>query len=288
MPSSNIPHAEERPKGASRSTLEAGAVLTSDVAARPVVALQSVTKRFASGLEALGGVDLAIARGEFLSLLGPSGCGKSTLLRIVAGLAEPTGGSCRLHLGSPSGNIIPPGHIGFVFQDPTLMPWSTVAANVELPFRIGGRVRSAERDRVATALRAVGLAGFERSYPHQLSGGMRMRVSLARALVTGPALLLLDEPFAALDEITRHALNDDLLRLWDAYRPTILFVTHSVFESVYLSTRISVMAQRPGRIVADLRVDLPQPRDRAVRTTPAYAAMCESVSAALAAAMAPQ
>ena len=245
-----------------------------------------VTKRFASGLEALGGVDLAVARGEFLSLLGPSGCGKSTLLRIVAGLSEPTGGSCELHLGGQSGNAIPAGHIGFVFQDPTLMPWSTVAANVELPFRIAGRVRSAERDRVAAALHAVGLAGFERSYPHQLSGGMRMRVSIARALVTGPELLLLDEPFAALDEITRLALNDDLLRLWEAHRPTILFVTHSVFESVYLSTRIAVMAPRPGRIVADLPVSLPQPRERAVRTAPAYALMCESVSAALAAAMA--
>jgi NitT/TauT family transport system ATP-binding protein len=251
----------------------------------PVVALRGVTKRFASGLEALGGVDLAVARGEFLSLLGPSGCGKSTLLRIIAGLSEPTSGSCRLHLGGQFEKTIPAGHIGFVFQDPTLMPWSTVAANVELPFRIAGQVRSAERDRVAEALTAVGLAGFERSYPHQLSGGMRMRVSIARALVTGPDLLLLDEPFAALDEITRFALNDDLLRLWEAQRPTILFVTHSVFESVYLSTRIAVMAPRPGRIVADLRVDLPQPRDRAVRTATAYAAMCESVSAALAAAI---
>ena len=255
--------------------------------APPVVALQNVGKRYASGLDALGGVDLAIARGEFLSLVGPSGCGKSTLLRIVAGLAEPTRGLCRLRLGGQSENAISTGNIGFVFQDPTLMPWSTVAANVELPFRIAGRVRSAERDRVAASLRAVGLAGFERSYPHQLSGGMRMRVSIARALVTGPALLLLDEPFAALDEITRHALNDDLLRLWDADRPTILFVTHSVFESVYLSTRIAVMAPRPGRIVADLTVDLPQPRDRSVRTTPAYALMCETVSGALAAAMAP-
>jgi NitT/TauT family transport system ATP-binding protein len=253
----------------------------------PVVVLDGVTKRFASGLEALDGVDLSIARGEFLSLLGPSGCGKSTLLRIVAGLAEPTAGSRRLLLGGRSQTPLPAGHIGFVFQDPTLMPWSTVAANVELPFRITGRVRSAERDRVAASLAAVGLAGFERAYPHQLSGGMRMRVSIARALVTGPDLLLLDEPFAALDEITRHALNDDLLRLWDAYRPTILFVTHSVFESVYLSTRIAVMTPRPGRIVADFAVDLPQPRDRAVRTTPAYGAMCDSVSAALAAAMAP-
>ncbi len=254
--------------------------------------LRGVTKRFASGLEALGGVDLRVARGEFLSLLGPSGCGKSTLLRIVAGLSEPTGGSCELRLGGRSGKAIPAGHIGFVFQDPTLMPWSTVAANVELPFRIArrgripGRVRTAERDRVAAALRAVGLAGFEGSYPHQLSGGMRMRVSIARALVTGPELLLLDEPFAALDEITRFSLNDDLLRLWETHRPTILFVTHSVFESVYLSTRIAVMAPRPGRIVADFPVDLTHPREEMTRTTPSYARMCERVSAALVSAMA--
>jgi NitT/TauT family transport system ATP-binding protein len=169
------------------------------------------------------------------------------------------------------------------------MPWSTVARNVELPFRIAGRIAgrvgTAERDRVTQALRAVGLAGFEKSYPRQLSGGMRMRVSIARALVTEPDLLLLDEPFAALDEITRHALNDDLLRLWQTHRPTILFVTHSVFESVYLSSRIAVMRPRPGRIVADLPVSLPTPRRQAVRTSPEYAAMCDTVSAALAAAM---
>ena len=254
----------------------------------PVVVLGGVTKRFASGLQALDGIDLTVARGEFLSLLGPSGCGKSTLLRIVAGLAEPTAGRCDLRLGGGApGKAVPTGRIGFVFQDPTLMPWSTVARNVELPFRIAGRVGTAERDRVAAALRAVGLAGFERAYPHQLSGGMRMRVSIARALVTEPDLLLLDEPFAALDEITRHALNDDLLRLWETHWPTILFVTHSVFESVYLSTRIAVMRARPGRIVADLPVRLPRPRDRAVRMTLEYAAMCDTVSAALAAAMAP-
>jgi NitT/TauT family transport system ATP-binding protein len=296
MPSNNLPHPEERPKGESRRTLEAAAPPL-DITAPPVVVLRGVTKRFGSGLEVLAGVDLAVARGEFLSLLGPSGCGKSTLLRIVAGLSSPTGGSCELRLGGAPGKAIPTGHIGFVFQDPTLMPWSTVAANVELPFRIAGRGRiarrgriagrvgSAERDRVAAALGAVGLAGFERAYPHQLSGGMRMRVSIARALVTGPELLLLDEPFAALDEITRHALNDDLLRLWELHRPTIVFVTHSVFESVYLSTRIAVMTARPGRIAADLPVPLAQPRDRGVRTAPAYAAMCENVSAALAAAM---
>jgi len=256
--------------------------------AEAIVALSGVGKRFASGLEALDGIDLTVARGEFLSLLGPSGCGKSTLLRIIAGLSEPTRGTCRLSLGElslrESGKPIASGRIGFVFQDPTLMPWSTVAANAELPFRIAGRVRSEERDRVAAALRAVGLAGFERAYPHQLSGGMRMRVSIARALVTDPELLLLDEPFAALDEITRFALNDDLLRLWETRRPTVLFVTHSVFESVYLSTRIAVMSPRPGHIVADLPVGLPHPRAGA-RTTAAYATLCETVSRALGMAM---
>jgi NitT/TauT family transport system ATP-binding protein len=250
---------------------------------QPIVELHDVGKRFASGLEALDGIELSVARGEFLSLLGPSGCGKSTLLRIIAGLSEPSRGTCQVSLGEPD-KPVPSGRIGFVFQDPTLMPWSTVAANAELPFRIAGRVRSEERDRVAAALRAVGLAGFEGAYPHQLSGGMRMRVSIARALVTDPELLLLDEPFAALDEITRFALNDDLLRLWGTRQPTVLFVTHSVFESVYLSTRIAVMSPRPGHIVADLPVNLPHPRT-GTRTSPAYAAICETVSRALGTAM---
>ncbi|HWD59399.1 MAG TPA: ABC transporter ATP-binding protein [Stellaceae bacterium] len=244
-----------------------------------ILELNGVSKRFASGLEALADIDLGVGRGEFLSLLGPSGCGKSTLLRIVAGLTAPSAGHCRLAVDRA------PGRIGFVFQDPTLMPWSTVTANVMLPFRIAGRAGAGERERALAAVRAVGLAGFEDAYPHQLSGGMRMRVSIARALVTDPDLLLLDEPFAALDEITRLQLNDDLLRLWERHRPTILFVTHSVFESVYLSTRIAVMSARPGRIAADLAVDVPQPRGRATRMSPEYAAMCERVSATLARAM---
>jgi NitT/TauT family transport system ATP-binding protein len=248
--------------------------------------LRDIRKRFGSGIAALDAIDLDIGRGEFLSLLGPSGCGKSTLLRIIAGLSEPTSGVRRLSLEIELGGQVASGRIGVVFQDPTLMPWSTVFDNVLLPFRISGRVGSAERKRGLAEIDAVGLAGFERAYPRQLSGGMRMRVSIARALVTDPDLLLLDEPFAALDEITRTALNDDLLRLWGSRRPTVVFVTHSVFESAYLSTRIAIMRRRPGRIVAELPVDLPQPRERSLRTTPSYAAMCRMISDHLAQAMA--
>jgi NitT/TauT family transport system ATP-binding protein len=256
------------------------------VAEAPVVSLRGIGKRFGAGLTALDPIDLDIARGEFLSLLGPSGCGKTTLLRIIAGLSEPSGGERHLTLAAAAGGQAATGRIGFVFQDPTLMPWSTVLGNVLLPFRLAGRIGPAERERAADELRAVGLAGFERSYPRQLSGGMRMRVSIARALVTDPDLLLLDEPFAALDEITRMALNDDLMRLWESRRPTVVFVTHSVFESVYLSTRIAVMTARPGHIAADLAIDLPQPRERALRTAPGYAEMCAAVSAHLSRAMA--
>jgi NitT/TauT family transport system ATP-binding protein len=204
------------------------------------------------------------------------------LLRIVAGLSPPTIGECRVAVAGGAGKA---GRIGFVFQDPTLMPWSTVTSNVLLPFRIARSIGPAARARAAEAIRAVGLGGFEGAYPHQLSGGMRMRVSIARALTTEPDLLLLDEPFAALDEITRLALNNDLLRLWERYRPTILFVTHSVFESVYLSTRIAVMTPRPGQIFAEFGVELPQPREHAVRTSAQYVAACAGVSGLLAEAM---
>ena len=202
--------------------------------AAPVVSLRGVEKRFGTGITALEPIDLDIGRGEFVSLLGPSGCGKTTLLRIIAGLSEPSAGVRRLTLASADRGRAARGRIGFVFQDPTLMPWSTVLGNVLLPLRLSGRVGAAERERAAAELRAVGLAGFERAYPRQLSGGMRMRVAIARALVTDPDLLLFDEPFAALDEITRMALNDDLLRLWEGRRATVVFVTHSVFELVYL------------------------------------------------------
>jgi NitT/TauT family transport system ATP-binding protein len=252
----------------------------------PIVSLRGISKRFACGLAALDPIDLDIGRGEFLSLIGPSGCGKTSLLRIIAGLSEPSGGESHLALTPDKSKRVARGRIGFVFQDPTLMPWRTVIGNVLLPFRLTGRVGPTQRERAAAEIRAVGLAGFERAYPHQLSGGMRMRVSIARALVTDPDLLLLDEPFAALDEITRMALNDDLMRLWDTRRPTVVFVTHSVFESVYLSTRIAVMTPRPGRIAVELAVDLPQPRERALRTSPAYAAICAAVSGHLAQAMA--
>ena len=251
-----------------------------------LVALRGVGKRFAAGTTALEAIDLDVRRGEFLSLVGPSGCGKSTLLRIIAGLVEPSSGGRRLALETDRRGRIPSGRIGFVFQDPTLMPWSTVIDNVLLPFRLAGRVGAAQRERAAAEIGSVGLSGFERAYPRQLSGGMRMRVSIARALVTDPDLLLLDEPFAALDEITRMALNDDLMQLWENRRPTVVFVTHSVFESVYLSTRIAVMTCRPGRIAADLPVELPHPRTRALRTSPAYAALCARVSERLALAMA--
>ena len=253
-------------------------------AAAPIVALRGVAKHFENGVAALEDIDLDISRGEFLSLLGPSGCGKTTLLRIIAGLVEASRGERVVALAAADHRPAS-GRVGFVFQEPTLMPWATVADNVLLPFRIAGRVGSSERERAQAELRSVGLEGFERAYPRQLSGGMRMRVSIARALVTEPDLLLLDEPFAALDEITRMTLNDDLLRLWECSRPTVVFVTHSVFESVFLSTRIAVMTSRPGRIAADLSIDLPQPRRRALRTDPAYAAICAEVSARLAAAM---
>jgi NitT/TauT family transport system ATP-binding protein len=247
--------------------------------AKVSVSLQGVNKTFASGVTALDQLDLEFRPGEFVSLLGPSGCGKSTALRLIAGLMEPTRGTV-VWSGAPAGGADSRhGQIGFVFQEPTLMPWATVAANVRLPLVLR---HQGANERVNAALMQVGLDGFENAYPRELSGGMKMRVSIARALVTAPALLLMDEPFAALDEVTRFKLNDDLIALWRAARRTVVFVTHSVFESVYLSERVVVMTPRPGRVFADLRIDAPYPRDRQFRTSPEYATLCRRVSEALA------
>lgn len=249
----------------------------------PLVALRGIAKRYGTGMLAVRDIDLDIAQGDFLALLGPSGCGKSTLLRLVAGLTRPTAG----RIEWPG---VPPGarDIGFVFQEPTLMPWATALANVALPLELGGMPRREAAARAAEMLARVGLGGFERAHPRTLSGGMRMRVSIARALVTHPRLLLLDEPFAALDEITRFRLNDDLLAFWEAERLTVVFVTHSVFESVYLARRILVMAPRPGRLHAELAVEAGRARGEAFRTSSAYAARCREVSGALGRAMAAQ
>jgi NitT/TauT family transport system ATP-binding protein len=249
-----------------------------------LVALRGVAKAFPNGTQALAGLDLEVGRGEFLSLLGPSGCGKSTALRIIAGLSVPTAGA--VEWSGSAAKAERRGRIGFVFQEPTLMPWADVSNNVRLPLKLAGTPGGEAEARVDAALQRVGLQQFARAYPRELSGGMRMRVSLARALVTEPELLLMDEPFAALDEITRFALNDDLLRMWQALRTTIVFVTHSVFESVYLSSRIAVMSPRPGRVVTELAVDAPYPRGRDFRTSADYAALCWRASEALARAMA--
>ena len=243
-------------------------------------------KRFGTGTLALRGVDLDIGRGDYLSLLGPSGCGKSTLLRILAGLIEPSAGILDWPSAEHDARGTPRPRLGFVFQEPTLMPWATALSNVALPLRLEGVARSEREDRAAEALARVGLAGFENAYPRALSGGMKMRVSIARALVTSPEILLMDEPFAALDEITRFRLNNDLLAIWQGARFTVVFVTHSVFESVYLSRRVVVMAARPGRVVRELAIDASYPRDEAFRTSAEYAALCRTVSLGLSEAIA--
>jgi NitT/TauT family transport system ATP-binding protein len=244
------------------------------------VRLRGVTKLYDSGVMALGPLDLDVSKGEFVSLLGPSGCGKSTALRLIAGLSAPTSGS--IGVSRPAGETRAANSIGFVFQEPTLMPWTSVRENVRLPLKLA-HMPAAEADaRIHEALTQVGLSEFADAYPRELSGGMKMRVSLARALVTDPDILLMDEPFAALDEITRFRLNNDLLALWRNLRKTVIFVTHSVFESVYLSQRVIVMTQRPGRIGAEISIDAPEPRGEDFRTSAEYAGLCRKVSHALA------
>jgi NitT/TauT family transport system ATP-binding protein len=253
-----------------------------------LLALRGVGKTFPNGTAALSGLDLDVHAGEFVSLVGPSGCGKSTALRIIAGLSEPSKGTVEWPAQGTAGKAHPDraSRIGFVFQEPTLMPWSSVARNVALPLMLKGQSGDKAAAPVAAALDRVGLTQFADAFPRELSGGMRMRVSIARALVTAPQLLLMDEPFAALDEITRFKLNNDLLQLWRASGTTVVFVTHSVFESVYLSSRILVMTPRPGRIFTELTIDAPYPRDQHFRTSAEYGAFCRRASEALAQAMA--
>ena len=235
--------------------------------------LRNVTRTFANGTHALGPIDIDIRAQEFLSLVGPSGCGKSTALRIIAGLLEPTAGEVAWCTARP--------RIGFVFQEPTLMPWARAIDNVRLPLDLARIPRGEANARAADALARAGLAGFEKAFPRELSGGMKMRVSLARALVARPALLLMDEPFAALDEMTRHELNDDLLRLWRDDRLTIVFVTHSIFESAYLSTRALVLTPRPGRIAEEIVFPHSPVADPSYRFTPEFAAATNAITAAL-------
>jgi len=217
--------------------------------------------------------------------LGPSGCGKSTVLRLIAGLSEPSRGIVRRAWDGERRGTTARQPISCVFQEPTLMPWASVRENVYLPLRLAGVSRTAAQGDVDEAIELVGLSGFADMPPRQLSGGMKMRTSIARALATRPRLMLLDEPFAALDEITRQRLNDELLALWRQRRPTVLFVTHSVVESVYLSNRVLVMSPRPGRIVDEIAIDLPAERTPDMRTTAAYNDLCRRGSAALERAM---
>ena len=244
----------------------------------PVFKSVAAGKQFgAGGTRALAPIDLEVGRGELLTLLGPSGCGKSTLLRLMAGLAAPSEGELRWWgggfetVGSPGRKVV------FVFQNPTLMPWARVLPNVRLPLDIAGMPRESADAAAGRALDQVGLRGFERHYPRQISGGMQMRVSIARALVTRPDLLLMDEPFGALDEITRNKLDGELLQWWRAQGLTIVFVTHSIYEAVFLSTRVLVMSARPGRILREVVIDEPFPRDDGFRSSPRFAAHCREL-----------
>ncbi|WP_269585476.1 ABC transporter ATP-binding protein [Roseibium sp. Sym1] len=249
-----------------------------------IVSLKGIRKVFDNGTTALADFSLDVRAGEFVSLLGPSGCGKSSALRIIAGLSDPSTGTLDWPL---EGRSQTEHELGFVFQEPTLMPWASVFDNVWLPLRAKGVSRLAARDRIMEALATVGLSDFADQLPQELSGGMKMRVSIARALITRPRVLLMDEPFAALDEITRFKLNKDLLDLQEKFGWTILFVTHSVFESVYLSNRVVVMAARPGRVICEQVIDAPRPRGDGFRTSASYTDHCRVVSAALQDAMNP-
>jgi len=245
-----------------------------------VLTVNHVGRRFPGGTEALRDTSLRLLEADFVALLGPSGCGKSTLLRLIAGLDQPDDGSLTWDGAPPAA-----GDIGYVFQDPTLLPWATAEDNVFLPLRLRGTSRQAAMPAVRAALKRVGLDGFETARPRQLSGGMRMRVSIARALVTSPRLLLMDEPFAALDEFTRHKLQSDLLDVWGAAGCTIVFVTHSIYEAAFLGRRIVLMTPRPGRIEREIASGLQT--GPGTRLDPAYAALVASITYAMQDALTP-
>ena len=248
------------------ATREPVAALGDDTA--PALRFVNVSKVFADGTHAVDNVSLDVRRGEFVTVVGPSGCGKSTLLRIASGLERHTSGEC----------IVDKGSIGYVFQDATLLPWRTVHRNVELIAELHG-VAKADRQRLADdAIATVGLAGHEDKYPRQLSGGMKMRASVARSLVLNPKVFLFDEPFGALDEITRERLNDELLRLFQHQRFAALFITHSIAEAVYMSTRVVVMSARPGRIAGEFDIPFGFPRNHDLRFQSEFAALCGEVS----------
>ena len=244
-----------------------------------MLTLERIGRRFPNGTEALRHVSLDVGNGDFLALLGPSGCGKSTLLRLIAGLDRPDAGTLAWEGGAPPA----PGEIGYVFQDATLLPWASAADNVFLPLRLRGRTRRAATAEVEAALAQVGLERFAAARPRELSGGMRMRVSIARALVTRPRLLLMDEPFAALDEFTRFRLQDDLLALWRELGCTVVFVTHSIYEACALARRIVLMTPRPGRIAAELASQVPLGPE--LRLSPGYTALVAEVTHAMRAAL---
>ena len=244
----------------------------------PLLRLERISKRYDGGTLALHDFSLDVARGSFVSLVGPSGCGKSTLLRVIAGLLQPDAGSTDWTVADTPSATHP---IGFVFQEPTLMPWASVFDNVFLPLKLQGTRSATGRDEVMAALEKVKLGGVADALPRQLSGGMKMRVSIARALVARSPVLLMDEPFAALDEFTREQLDDDLLSLWSEFGWTVIFVTHSIYESVYLSQRVVVMGEEPGPLIADIAIAEPYPRRRSFRETPAYFEHCHAVSSAL-------
>jgi NitT/TauT family transport system ATP-binding protein len=254
----------------------------------PVITLSNVSKVYSNGTVALQDLNLTVQHGEFVSLLGPSGCGKSTVLRLVAGLGQKSSGDIAWH-GSPSleGNSRQHRKLAYVFQEAALMPWATVWENIYLPLKLAGITKRAAKSAVAEAIELVDLQGFEQCYPRELSGGMKMRVSIARALVTHPEVLLMDEPFGALDEMTRSKLNSDLLELWERMQWTVVFVTHNIYEAVYLSNRVVVMAARPGRVITEVPIAAPYPRTEEFRTAPLFNDYCRQISSALARAAGP-